>query len=221
VLRFAAGTPEEPYSGVWRLVASKDAYLGCSSAMGLFKISLHEKDTLVGFTRESGAKFESGSRIAQAWPRPPEFQVGWTRGPQIHVPWNSLGARDLMSKDVGADIEWYPPPEVGEVVVFTVLWEAPGDPDGAFLQPRDAVMGSVVERRTGCNVWVIAQRVQGDAEYMRGCEEMLADPTNQFIYDVAPVRPHGALLRVHTGQEGPQPQVTDLPSPHRVRESGT
>jgi hypothetical protein len=28
-LRFAAGSPDEPFSAVWRLVVGKDCFLGC------------------------------------------------------------------------------------------------------------------------------------------------------------------------------------------------
>lgn len=189
--------------------------------MGVFKISLHEKDTLFGFTRESGSKFESGSRIERTWPRPPETTEGWTQGPQIMVPRTSLGARGLMSMDIGAGIEWYPAPQLGEVVVFTVWWQTPGAPDGAPLEPGGAVMGRVIERRTGGNVWVMAHRMHGDAEYMRMCEITLADQTNQLVYDDAPGRPKGSLIRVHTQQDAPQPQVTDLPVPYRVRNAST
>lgn len=75
--------------------------------MGLWKISIHPNDTLSGFTAQSGAKFESGSRIDRAWPRPPEFHPGWTIGPSILVPRTSIGARGLL-EDLHPSTAWGP-----------------------------------------------------------------------------------------------------------------
>lgn len=155
--RFAAGSPWQPFSAVWRLVGGKDPFLGCyRQGMGLFKISIHLDDTLFGFTSQSGAKFESGSRIDKEWPRPPEFHPGWTLGPSILVPRTSIGARALL-EDLQPSTAWIRAPREGEAVFFRIVLETSGAaPDGAIMEPGQVVLGSVKERRSGGDVWVIA-----------------------------------------------------------------
>jgi len=200
---------------VWRLVGGKDAYLGCYRVgMGLYKISIHPKDTLFGFTRQSAAKFGSGSRIDKAWPRPQEFHPGWTRGPAVLVPRTSLGARDLSDEDLGAPIAWVPAPGEGEFVTFTIVLEAPGGaPDGEIMEPHHVVLGSVVERRSGGNVWVLAGRQATTSDFQRTCERLLANPTNQFHMRPKPECPPGTFLWLHRNDV--QPMWIDLPLPTR------
>lgn len=62
-IRFGSGSPEAAFSGVWRLIVSKDdVYIGASRAsMAVFKISLHKSGVWVlAATQQSGATFEAG-----------------------------------------------------------------------------------------------------------------------------------------------------------------
>jgi hypothetical protein len=181
---------------------------------GLIKISMHEHDTLVGFTQQSGAKFETGSRIDKAWPRPPEFHPGWTRGPTVVVPRTSLGARNLLSEDLSTAIAWIPAPQNGEVVEFTVVVETPGGaPDGAFMQLGDVALGSVVDRRSGSDVWVIAARRPTSDDFQLRCEHLLADPSNKVeVQHPRPDRSPGTFLDIY--RDDLQPLVVDLPAPY-------
>ena len=121
--RFAVGSPSEPFSAVWGLVGGRGPFLGCyRRGMGLWKISIHPNDTLFGFTAQSGSKFESGSRIDKAWPRPPEFHPGWTIGPSILVPRTSIGARAVL-EDLHPSTAWVPAPDEGEVVFSVLSWK--------------------------------------------------------------------------------------------------
>jgi hypothetical protein len=213
-LRFAVGSPWAPFSAVWRLVGGKDPFLGCyRQGMGLFKISIHPDDTLFGFTAQSGVKFEHGSRIDKAWPRPPEFHPGWTLGPSILVPRTSIGARALR-EDLHPTTSWVRAPREGEAVFFRVVLEAPGGaPDGAIMEPGQVALGSVKERRSGGEVWVIAGRRPLTPEFRSTCEGILADPANrmELVGAPNPDRPPGSLLWVN--RDDVQPRIVDLPAP--------
>src|SRR5688500_1649951 len=112
-LCFAAGAPDQAFSGVWRVVTKKnDVYLGVSKAgMGIVKISLHDGGVWVlAATTESGAKFENKNRRAKQWKRPLEHVSGVTRGPSIFVPHTSLGSRPLPSREKGRNVVWFAGP---------------------------------------------------------------------------------------------------------------
>jgi hypothetical protein len=55
-LRFAAGSPERPNSGVWRLWShGSDTYLAARIAAHLFKLSMHKSGQWISaFTSQSG-----------------------------------------------------------------------------------------------------------------------------------------------------------------------
>ena len=76
-LRFAAGSPERPNSGVWRLWShGSDAYLAARITAHLFKLSMHKSgDWISAFTSQSGVIVdkETRSRRHRTWSRPPEF----------------------------------------------------------------------------------------------------------------------------------------------------
>ncbi len=188
--------------------------MGCyRQGMAILKISIHPNDTLFGLTAQSGAKFESGSRIDKAWPRPPEFHPGWTLGPSVLVPRTSIGARALL-EDLRPPTAWVPAPEEGEVVYFRVVLETPGGaPDGAIMEPGQVALGSVKERRLGGDVYVITGRRAMTDEFRFECERILADPANQVELRPIPDPPTGSFLWVN--RDDIQPQVIDLPMPIR------
>ena len=76
-LRFAAGSPERPNSGVWRLwTHGSDTHLAARIAAHLSKLSMHKSGQWISaFTSQSGVVVdkETGSRRHRTWTRPPEF----------------------------------------------------------------------------------------------------------------------------------------------------
>jgi hypothetical protein len=127
-IRFASGRPDEPFSGVWRLVVNKkdDVFIGASkAAMGLFKISLHKSVWVLAATEQSGATFE-GNRRAKQWNRPLEHVRGVTRGPSILVPNSSFGSRPLPADEGKKKVVWFPGPAAGETVEFSLYFVEPG-----------------------------------------------------------------------------------------------
>lgn len=128
-IRFASGHPEMPFSGVWRLVVNRDdVYLGFSKdLMGSLKISLHQSGVWVlAATMQSCATFENGNRRAMQWERPVEHAPGVTRGPSILVPHTSLGSRALLPNDDKKKVVWFPGPDAGHMVEFSLYFVASG-----------------------------------------------------------------------------------------------
>lgn len=127
-VRFASGSPDVPFSGVWRLIVNQDdVYIGASkSTMSIFKLSLHKSGVWVlAATQQSQATFENGNRRAKRWNRPLEHVHGVTRGPSIFVPHTSLGSRSLAPDEDYRKVSWYNSPEVGETVEFSLYFVKP------------------------------------------------------------------------------------------------
>ena len=173
-LRFAAGGPEAPFSGIWRVVATKnDVYLGPSkAAMGAIKVSLHHSGVwTVAGTSQSGVTFEKGNRRAKQWVRPKPHFPGVTRGPSILVPHTSLGARSLPPSEDGDEIVWYPAPSSGETVDFSIYIVEAG------ISPDWGGRPTVGERSlaNGSRVIVLAETRDLTPELQEAIEKKLRD----------------------------------------------
>lgn len=217
ILRFGAGTHEQPRSLVWRLlVHGEDAYVGAHSVlMGMFKMSLHKREWIAAFTTQSGVRLEEkgGSRRAETWHRPPEYQPGYTRGPMIAVPYMppELGVTASPSDAESKAVHWVRPPNPGEVLAFVHILIRPG-----YERSRQGIwMGSTnwigaIEKADGEAVAVVAKYLAMDPAYQEGCERLLK--TNRFTSS-GERHPHdgGSLLWVST-QAG-LPSIADLPAP--------
>jgi hypothetical protein len=143
-LRFACGEPNQPYSGVWRVVVSgDDVFIGASKAtMGVFKISLHQSGVwAMAATGQSGAVFENENRRAKQWNRPLEHAWGVTRGPSILVPHTSLGSRPLVPEETKKEIVWYAAPSAGAVVEFSMYFIEVGA--ATRWNPDETVLGEL------------------------------------------------------------------------------
>ena len=81
------------------------------------------------------------------------------------------------------------------------------------MEPGQVALGSVKERRSGGEVWVIAGRLPITDDFRLQCERILSDPANQMEVRPKPARPMGSLLWIHRADI--QPQVIDLPMPIR------
>ena len=125
IVRFAVGSPDTPYSGIWRLVVRKnDIYIGASrNSMQTIKISLHESgDWIVAGTTQSGVRLRDGNRRAKQWNRPKEHASGVTRGPSILIPIASAFPRRITKSQLMKPIEWCSPPSSGEMVDFAIYF---------------------------------------------------------------------------------------------------
>lgn len=211
-VRFATGTPETPFSSVWRLIIQKnDVYLGASKeSMGMFKISLHESGVwLLATTEQSKATFGNMNRRAKRWMRPLEHFPGVTRGPSIIVPNTSLGSRSLLPSDVNKDIIWHESPAIRETIEFSLY----------FVKPRTPTKWSMNETvisecslANGSNVVLLASRRQSPEDFNATVEKILRenivrmnDPSN-FT--------GGSLLWItESHDEFSVPLIIDLPVP--------
>jgi hypothetical protein len=129
-LRFAAGSPERPNSGVWRLwTHGSDTYLAARIAAHLFKLSMHQSGQWISaFTSQSGVVVdkETGSRRHRTWTRPPEFTTGWVQGPAVAIPWVKWrGQFHPIGKPPPPNTVWVPGPARKRKLVFNVLFALP------------------------------------------------------------------------------------------------
>src|SRR5215204_3325730 len=138
-LRFAAGSPKRPNSGVWRLwTHGSDTYLAARIAAHLFKLSMHKSGQWISaFTSQSGVVVdkETGSRRHRTWTRPLEFTPGWVQGPALVIPWVKWrGQFQPIGKPPPPDTLWFPGParKRKRKLVFNVLFAAATVPADAL-----------------------------------------------------------------------------------------
>ncbi|MFQ5801995.1 MAG: hypothetical protein ACE5JQ_03745 [Candidatus Methylomirabilales bacterium] len=215
-IRFAAGTPDKPFSGVWRLVASKnDVYLGASgNSMSIFKISLHSSGIWVlAATEQSGATFENGNRRAKKWNRPLEHASGVTRGPSVFVPHTSLGSRALASKEKQKKVVWYAGPVKGQSVEFSVYFV---DSDAKSNWNADETTLADVVLASGDRVVLLASARPSPSDFLETCEKLLRE--NVFgMRNPGNFREGSFLWITQSRDRLAVPLIVDLPVP--IKES--
>jgi hypothetical protein len=161
-IRFCAGSPERQYSAVWRIWAHRnDVYLGARSALGLFKLSLHESGKwITAFTSGSGAQFnDTGNRRHHTWTRPGEFAPGWTQGPTILLPWVRWADDPRHRETLPRGVEWIRGPRRRGKLMINVLFAGTSvEADGinTVSRPGDALIGSF-QLGNGETVWLQAR----------------------------------------------------------------
>jgi hypothetical protein len=162
-LRFAAGSPERPNSGTWRLWTHRsDTYLAARITAHLFKLSMHESgEWISAFTTQSGAVLDTGSRRHRTWTRPPEFAPGWVQGPAVVIPWVKWrGQFQPIGKPLPADTVWVPGPARKRKLVVSVLFSAvtvAASGINSVSQPGDWIVGSL-PLANGETVWLQARQ---------------------------------------------------------------
>jgi hypothetical protein len=172
-IRFAAGQPTAPFSGVWRLIVNKDhVYLGPSKeAMRVFKISLHKSGVWVlAATQQSGGSFQDGNRRAKQWRSPAPHVAGVTRGPSIFVPHTSLGSRPLSPNEDAEKVVWFPAPENGQLVEFGLYFV---DDGVATLWNAEESVLAELRLASGRRIIVIASVRMSPASFLATVEGML------------------------------------------------
>lgn len=209
-VRFASGSPDAPFSGVWRLVIRKDdVFIGASKeSMGVFKISLHKSGVWVlAATQQSGAAFQDGNRRAKRWNRPLEHADGVTRGPSIFVPHTSLGPRHVSRGQLKKKVHWYRAPALNEVVEFSMYFVD----EGAITRWRSGeTVLAECPLANGGNLTLLASVRPSTAEFTATVESLLknnvvgmSDPSSLI---------NGSLLWVlESRDELAVPIIVDLP----------
>jgi hypothetical protein len=163
-IRFAVGSPEDPYSAIWNVVANRnDVYLFARQMARWLKTSLHASGVWrLAWTKESQLLTTgTDDRVIIRWHRLPEFRPGWTQGVSVLVPWTPIG-RHFPATDIpaGKPVEWVRTPAPWDKVVFTILFSAPGVPQSSWesiRDPGDRNLGRLV-LPNGEGVWVAVRR---------------------------------------------------------------
>ena len=171
-LRFAAGSPDRPFSTIWRLwVHGSDAYLSARAVGHLYKLSMHQSGQWISaFTSQSGAVWESGSRRHQTWTRPSEFTPGWTQGPAVLIPWVEWRGQFQPIEKPPSDTVWVPGPERDNKLVFDILFSAPNvsaDEIASVSEPDRSIVGSL-PLSDGETVWLRAREAIMSPEEQKG-----------------------------------------------------
>jgi hypothetical protein len=163
VIRFAVGSPNGPRGSIWRLWAKRnDVYIAARDLGRDFKASLHEfGGWREGLTAEHAAKWGvpgGQDRAVKLWQRHSEFAPGMTLAFRISVPWSEVTPAPPLA-DEKRPIVWIPPPPVGAITAFTVLYLAPWVPVTGW--PGQRSMGTQlvgqVPLANGETVWVVVR----------------------------------------------------------------
>ena len=210
--RFAAGSLEAPFSGVWRLVVNgNDVFLGASKgSMSVFKNSLHQSGVWVlAATQQSGATFERGNRRAKRWSRPLDHVAGVTRGPSVFVPHTSLGSRPLSPDERNPEILWYQAPGDRETVEFSLYFVKPGVATKWNTNETELAQCPAAD---GSRVFLLASSGESPADFEEACEKMLRE--NVFRIDDPSEFLGGSLLWItESRDEYKVPVIVELPVP--------
>ena len=211
-VRFAAGKPDEPFSGLWRLVVSKnEVYIGASGqSMGIFKVSLHQSGVWVlAVNKQSGATFQDGNRRAKQWNRPLEHVKGVTRGPSILIPRTTLGSRSLMEKEKTKTAVWIEAPEEGELVEFSIYFVR-GNTKTNWNRNEKIIAD--LGMSSGDRVILLASTQQSPPDFLATCEKLLHE--NVFGSSNPSGLIEGSFLWVTKSQDKLAiPMIVDLPVP--------
>lgn len=217
-IRFCVGTPEEPFSGVWRLVTNgNDVYLGASGqSMGIFKVSLHQSGVwTLAATKQSGATFQDGNRRAKKWNRPLEHAKGITRGPSIIVPRTSLGSRKIAAKEKGKNAIWFDTPGEGEHVEFSIYFVSE---HASTKWNADEVEIANIGTKSGDRVILLASKKRSPKDFIGTCEKLLRD--NVFGVDKLEGIIESSFLWIcESRDELSIPLLVDMPLAFRKQET--
>jgi len=127
---------------------------------GKYKLSMHKSVWRSAYTKESEFAFpETGSRLHKEWPRPSEFEPGWTRGPVVIVP--NIGMKEpflIRANDEPKSVNWFEPAPPDGKRVFELVFSAPGIKAEEFrsilAQVRDGTLVGSLPVSTGEMVWL-------------------------------------------------------------------
>jgi hypothetical protein len=130
VFRFALGSPASPLSGLWRVWTHEDEV----------HVSVRTtRDEIMLTAYPSGRWRIAVGPVVSRWTRPKEFRPGWTRGPDLVIPYSASTVRTPAKDSATEPIAWLPPPMPLHLARFTLLFASaraevsqwrPTDPPG-------------------------------------------------------------------------------------------
>lgn len=129
VFRFALGSAADPRSGLWRVWTHEDeVHLGVRAT--------HAEVHLIAYPTGRW-RITIGSDVSK-WTRPAEFRPGWTRGPDLLIPFSPARIRLPAGEPAAPEpITWLAPPAPGSVARFSLLLASPRA-EGSTWRPQDA-----------------------------------------------------------------------------------
>lgn len=218
--RFAVGSPDEPFSTVWRITfKGSTVFLGAGDDdMTRAKLTMRPDGVWKLDATQGPGQFllkrEGSKPYRTKWHRSPPTDHGITVGPIVVVPYTPLGPRPLPQSERETDVHWYPAPEIGEAVEFSVFLVAPGaSPD--WSADRTAVYERRLANRE--TVRVFARMFEIPDNYQESVDawlkETLAKTSEPDAIDDA------SLYWFSTSDdERKAPVLTDLPLPIMQRD---
>jgi hypothetical protein len=129
VFRFALGSLANPLSGLWRVSTHEDdVHAAVHTTRGELVLTAYPTGRW---------RISVGSDTSR-WTRPKEFRPGWTRGPDLIIPYTeSLVPLPATDPHATEPIAWLPPPAPGHMARFTLLFASPRAEESRW-RPQDA-----------------------------------------------------------------------------------
>ncbi|MEO8634488.1 MAG: hypothetical protein ABI587_04325 [Gemmatimonadales bacterium] len=129
VFRFALGTAAAPYSGLWRAWTHEDElHLAVRAATDEVALTVYPTGRW---------RITVGTAVSR-WTRPKEFRPGWSRGPDLVIPYTvtpvQMPASDAHPTE---PITWLPPSAPGFQARFSLLVATPSA-EASHWRPQEA-----------------------------------------------------------------------------------
>jgi hypothetical protein len=125
--RFALGSLAVPRSGLWRVWTHEDEVHAAVR-------TTREQVTLTAYPTGRW-RIALGSAVSR-WTRPNEFRPGWTRGPDLVIPYRAALVRSPANDPFAAEpVTWLPPPAPGHLARFTLFFASPRAEESRWRPP--------------------------------------------------------------------------------------
>jgi hypothetical protein len=127
VFRFALGSLASPLSGLWRVWTHEDEVHATVR-------TTREQVTLTAYPTGRW-RIALGSAVSR-WTRPKEFRPGWTRGPDLVIPYRAAVVRSPPNDPFALEpVAWLPPPAPGHLARFTLFFASPRAEESRWRPP--------------------------------------------------------------------------------------
>jgi len=125
--RFALGSPATPLSGLWRIWTHEDE-------LHLAVRATHEDVSLTAYPTGRW-RIAVGAAVSR-WSRPKEFRPGWTRGPDLVLPYTAVPIQSPATDPYSAEpVTWLSPPTPGHLARLTLLFASPRAEESSWRPP--------------------------------------------------------------------------------------
>ncbi len=129
VFRFALGSPATPYSGRWRVWTHEDEV----------HLAVRATDEEVGLTVYPTGRWRiTVGGAASRWTRPADFRPGWSRGPDLVIPYTATPVQSPAIDPYATEpLVWLPPSTHGFHARFSLLIATPSA-EASHWRPPEA-----------------------------------------------------------------------------------